>query len=282
VLDKLHDASKSLMTRLVVEFKTLSGAALGLTEIFAYSGILKRGETNMTKAILYEFSLCPFCNKVRAALELKGLQFDRIEVTPGNKKELPELPEGSKRKVPVLQAKGMTVQDSTAILAFIEAEFPGRMSFRPNDDTAHQFAEEIENWIDDQFIQALPTVIYGTWKEASMAARYVAKNSKFGAVKRMGVQLAGSIIMHQIAKRILKRHQRDDAHAWVRENVDQFSQWLGDQPYVTGSELSMADVAMHGALSSVKDFPIFAEVMHDAKIRAWYDSLSALRQENRA
>ena len=52
---------------------------------------------------LYQFTLCPFCNKVRAALDLKGVKYKMIEVNPRTKVELPELPNVAPRKVPVLR-----------------------------------------------------------------------------------------------------------------------------------------------------------------------------------
>lgn len=235
----------------------------------------------MPKTTLYQFSLCPFCNKVRAALELKGVEFDTVEVSPRNKKELPPLPEGTPKKVPVLQHGDDIIADSTHILEYIEENFPGKVSFQPTDPDEQSRAREIEEWIDDELIVSLPTVIYGTRKEASVASRIVAKSSKLGMVQKLGMQLAGSLIMHQVAKRILKKHGKTDAHGWVKDNVQQFSTWLGDKKYVTGDSISMGDVAMHGALTCLKEFPIFSEVMTDSTVSGWYQRLDAVRQENR-
>ena len=243
---------------------------------------LLRQKLPMTQTTLYEFSLCPFCNKVRAGLELKGIPFDSVEVSPRSKKELPPLPEDAPKKVPVLQVDTSTVFDSTTILDFIDETFPGAIAFRPDDEAKQQRAREIEDWVDNEFIAALPTVIYGTWGEATQAARVVARNSKFTSVQKFGVQMLGSVVMHQISKRIMKRHGRTDAHGWVRENVGQFTQWLGDNQFVTGDHLSIADVAMHGALTCVREFPIFEEIMSNAKVAAWYKRIDGLRQKNRA
>ena len=46
-----------------------------------------------TPVTLYQFTLCPFCNKVRAALDIKGVDYETVEVSPRTKVELPELPE---------------------------------------------------------------------------------------------------------------------------------------------------------------------------------------------
>ena len=236
----------------------------------------------MSEATLYQFSLCPFCNKVRAALELKGVSYDVVEVAPRDKKELPPLPEGVKKKVPVLVAKGETVVDSTAILKFIEENFSGTQSLSPKAPEAAQRAEEIEDWVDETFIQALPTVIYGTRKEAAQAASIIARESNFTGFQRFKVNVFGSAIMRQIAKRILKKHGRTDAHAWVSENVTQFAAWLEDQQFVTGDDVSLADASMHGAMTCVKDFPVFAKLTEDPKVAAWYERVSGMRAANRA
>jgi microsomal prostaglandin-E synthase 2 len=236
----------------------------------------------MTSAKLYEFSLCPFCNKVRAGLELKGIDFESVEVSPRSKVELPPLPEGTRKKVPVFQNGDDTVADSTAILNYLEDELPGKMSFRPAEPEARRRSDEIEDWVDAQFIEALPTVIYGTWGEAVRAARIIAKNSKLSGAQKFLVQLAGALVMKRISKRILERNDRSDAHAWVGENSTQFAQWLGDKPYVLGEEPCLGDVAMYGAITCVKEFPIFTEIMETTSLSAWYERLDALRETNRA
>jgi len=231
----------------------------------------------MTSVKLYEFSLCPFCNKVRAGLEIKGIPFDSVEVSPRSKVELPPLPEGTPKKVPVLQSGADTVADSTTILNYLEEHFPTGVRFHPNDADARKRSDEIEEWVDSQFIEALPTVIYGTWGEAVQAARIVAGNSKLSGGQKLLVQLAGAVVMKQISKRILKRNDRTDAHTWVRDNTAQFATWLGDKPFVLGEEPCLGDIAMHGAITCVKEFPIFAEMMQYANVAAWYQRMADLR-----
>lgn len=67
----------------------------------------------MDPVTLYQFELCPFCHKVRAGLELKGIPFRKVEVNPMTKKELPALSADVPRKVPVLQTGGDTVADDS-------------------------------------------------------------------------------------------------------------------------------------------------------------------------
>lgn len=236
----------------------------------------------MEPVTLYQFELCPFCHKVRAGLELKGIAFRKIEVNPMTKKELPELPAGAPRKVPVLQHAGDTIADSTAILAYLDEKFPGKARFTPEDEAARKLSTEIEEWVDSELTFALPTVIYGTWTEALKAAQVTARTSNFGFFQNLGVRGGGSIIMHQVAKRLLKKRGKTNAHQWVQENMDQVETWLGDQDFLTGAELSLGDVAVHGAMSCVKEFPVHTEMMRRPRILAWFQRVQALREKNRA
>ena len=236
----------------------------------------------MQEITLYQFELCPYCHKVRAGLELKGLAYRKVEVNPMSKKELPALPPSAPKKVPVLQTGGDTVADSTDILAYLEANFPGKVSFTPEDETARKLSVEIEEWVDTELTFALPTIIYGTWGEAVKAAQVTARSSNFGFVQNLGVRVGGSLIMHQVSKRLLKKRGKSDAHRWVRDDMAQVEAWLGEKEFLTGSRISLGDVAVHGAISCVKDFPVYAEIMRSPRLAAWYERVQSMRDANRA
>lgn len=227
---------------------------------------------------LYQFALCPFCNKVRAGLQLKGVPFDEVEVSPRSKVELPSLPEGAPRKVPVLEVGSTVLWDSTRILSQLDEVFPGTLRFTPADEAMRLRADTIEQWVDDQFIESLPPVLYGTWREATKASKVIAKHSRFGTGEGLAVKFGGPLIMHAVAKRILKRNGRTDAHAWVRENLDYFEQELGERDFVCGDTLTVADVAMHGALTCISPFPIFENVESRPRLHAWFERVEAMKK----
>ena len=228
---------------------------------------------------LYQFQLCPYCHKIRAALDLKGVKYTQVEVSPSNKKELPPLPEEAPKKVPVLKVEDRIVWDSTDILLEIDRLVPDGMSLNEEENAErNQKITELEDWIDDNLIRALPTVIYATWKDAFRAARLTAKESHFSWWEGIKVRVFGSIIMKLIAKRILKRHQRTDGFQWVNECMDYLETHLKDQPYLVGEQISIADAAFHGALMCVYEFPIFQEIMKRPLIQAWFDQIQNQRR----
>lgn len=226
---------------------------------------------------LYQFELCPFCHKVKAALDVKGIAYRTVEVNPMTKAELPTLPEDAPKKVPVIECDGDVVFDSTAIMNYLDEHFPEEPKLVPEQGEAKERSEQVEAWVDDEFAKALPTVIYGTWGEALKAAQVTARTSNFGLLHNIGVRAGGPLIMHQVSKRILKKRGKKDGHAWVDETLDQFESWLGDDDFITGKAVSLGDVAMHGAVSCVRDFPIFAKIMVRPKMATWFDRLQALR-----
>jgi glutathione S-transferase len=227
--------------------------------------------------VLYQFSLCPFCSKVRTGLELKGIRYSTVEVNPRTKAELPVLPEGAPRKVPVLVVGATVVHDSTAILRFLDEAFPSTVRFRPANQALAARADEIEEWVDAELIRALPTVLYGTWREAGRAAAIVARGSKLSRAQGLGVKVVGPMIMHMVAKRLLKASGRSDGHAWVNENLDQIERWLGEQPFMCGATMTIADVAIRGALACVEEFPIYASVAARPRLSGWLARMAAVR-----
>ena len=237
----------------------------------------------MTTATLYEFELCPYCQKVRAGLELKGLAYRRVQVNPMNKKELPALPATAPRKVPVLAIDGEVLWDSTDILTYLDAHFAGPSAFLPADPAARAKTEEVEAWVDDALTFALPTVIYGTWGEAVKAAQVTARTSNFGFFQNAMVRAGGSLVMHEVSKRILKKRGESDGRKWLSREMDRFEGWLGEGPFVCGAELTLGDVATHGALTCIQEFPAFGEMMRARpRLAAWYARVAAARAERRA
>ena len=226
---------------------------------------------------LYQFELCPFCHKVKATLDIKGIAYRTVEVNPMTKAELPALPADAPKKVPVIDCGGEILFESSAIMTYLDEQFSDEPRLIPADPGAKARSSEVMAWVDSTFAMALPTVIYGTWGEALKAAQVTARSSNFGFLRNIGVRAGGPLIMHQVAKRILQKNGKTDGHAWVAETLDTFEGWLRDQDYVSGDRISLGDAAMHGAISCVRAFPIFAEIMDRPRVAAWFERVQAQR-----
>jgi glutathione S-transferase len=74
---------------------------------------------------LYQFELSQYSEKVRFILDYKGLEYRRIEVTPGiGQVELFRLT--GQKQVPVLKDGSKYIADSTEIAKYLDSQYPNR------------------------------------------------------------------------------------------------------------------------------------------------------------
>ena len=73
-----------------------------------------------SEVVLYQYAPCPYCNKVRAALDFYQIPYQVVEVNPLTKKEIEFT---DYKKVPVATINGVEVRDSTEIISALQAEF---------------------------------------------------------------------------------------------------------------------------------------------------------------
>lgn len=95
---------------------------------------------------LYQFELSHYCEKVRFVLDYKGLPYRKVNVTPGlGQLDLFRL--SGQRQVPVLKDGGTVIADSTAIVAYLEQEYPDRPVI-PTDSSPQGLCLLLEEWAD--------------------------------------------------------------------------------------------------------------------------------------
>ena len=72
---------------------------------------------------LYQFQFSHYCEKVRWALDHKGIVFDTRNLLPGpHKRPAKKLAGGS--GLPILVDQGAVIQDSTAIIDYLDLTYP--------------------------------------------------------------------------------------------------------------------------------------------------------------
>ncbi len=224
------------------------------------------------KPKLYKYSACPFCNKVAALLAYKGVDYEGVEVHPLKKTEI----EFSKdyRAVPIyIDSTGKQVNDSTPIMRHIDAEFPQHKVFRNN--------ETEEKWLtwSEKLVQALPTVVYNSFSDSWDAFNYITKVGKFGWWDRQMVRLSGAFVMTLVAKKIRKRLQIEDSHAFLTQMIQEWSQEaLRGNEYCGGSELNAADIAVFGICKTVAELQAGKIFKQNAVFLNWYERVACKAQ----
>lgn len=69
---------------------------------------------------LYQYELCPYCEKVRRKLDEMGIEYEKIEVNPANK---PKEVTSTGGTVPVIDDNGMVMNESADIINYLEKTY---------------------------------------------------------------------------------------------------------------------------------------------------------------
>jgi glutathione S-transferase/RNA polymerase-associated protein len=103
-------------------------------------------------AIVYEHPLSPYAQKVKIALDEKGVAYEtRMPAAIGTGRPDPEFLKANPRgEVPVLIDDGLAVFDSTIILEYIEDKWP-EPALLPRDPEGRAHARMIEDVMDTHF-----------------------------------------------------------------------------------------------------------------------------------
>ena len=73
---------------------------------------------------LYQFAISHYCEKIRWALDYKGLNYETVNLLPGQHVKTIRKLTGEASSVPVLDHDGHVVQGSAAILDYLDQTFP--------------------------------------------------------------------------------------------------------------------------------------------------------------
>ena len=87
---------------------------------------------------LYQFAISHYCEKIRWALEYKGLNYETVNLLPGQHVKTIRKLTGQASSVPVLEHDGQVVQGSAAILDYLDQAFPEH-SLTPEVDHEHVY-----------------------------------------------------------------------------------------------------------------------------------------------
>eukprot|EP00516_Mucochytrium_quahogii_P002409 CAMPEP_0203760140 /NCGR_PEP_ID=MMETSP0098-20131031/13504_1 /ASSEMBLY_ACC=CAM_ASM_000208 /TAXON_ID=96639 /ORGANISM=" , Strain NY0313808BC1" /LENGTH=264 /DNA_ID=CAMNT_0050653597 /DNA_START=122 /DNA_END=916 /DNA_ORIENTATION=+ len=190
---------------------------------------------------LYQYDVCPFCNKVQAFLEYHNVPYEKIEVNPLTKEQIKF---SDYKMVPFAVINGEQVNGSSNIIETLLQQ-----------DTPSESEKEWCQWVDDHLVHILPPNIYRTPGEALQSFDYITANSNFTWFQSVSIRYAGAAVMYMIAKRSKKKYNLSDDPR--QDLYDAISTWTekglnGNTFHSGGSEPDTADLAVFGVLRSIE------------------------------
>lgn len=195
------------------------------------------------KPTLWQIDISHYSEKVRWALEHKGIDHRRRSALPGTHIPIAlVLTRGAQPTLPVLQLDGETIGDSTAIIAALEARYPDPPLY-PSDPEDRARALELEDWFDENLgphARLLP--FYELTQEPDLFAEVAAESVPGPLGKAKPVVGA-----YARAYTSLRWGASDeDAAVKARDGIvaalDRVEAELGEGDYLVGESFTVADL----------------------------------------
>jgi len=287
-------------TRLVLGTSPSFGSPLRITPTKQQQKFSSTTTTTTTAEIevpsvtLYQYKICPFCNKAKALLSYAGLKYETVEVNPLTKAELKQLP-GDYRKVPIAKINDEQINGSDEIMQSLlqnkfvthklEEKWSSSSETKASDTmTIERFTSkgETNKWTtfaNDDLAPIVYPNICRSLTESHAAFGYVDNVASFSASQRFWIRNVGALAMYFAASKIkAKRNITDEREAlhnalsrWEEEGLHS-----GTHKFSSGlSHPSMGDIAMFGTLISVQGLEthVDAVVNRGGVIHGWYERM---------
>jgi glutathione S-transferase len=193
---------------------------------------------------LHQFRHSAFCEKVRLVLAVKRLPYTVVEVTPGLG-QLALFRLSGQRQVPVLVDGPEVIADSSAIALYLEANHPSP-ALLPADPGERARVLLLEDWADTALAAGCRLALVHAAATDPVLRSALLPDSTPGPLRQLVSNLPSEVMgsVGDAFDSMLGAGERQRLLA----NLEQLAVLADAQPYLVGSRLSMADVAVAAQL----------------------------------
>lgn len=215
---------------------------------------------------LYQLHWSHYVEKVRWALDFKGVEWRAVDVDPFSKREMRNLPCRS-TLVPTIhdQATGATLGESSSIIEYLEQTYPTPPLFSGNSAEVRRWML----WLDSTLGLAARRLAYTQMAlehPAYLSSLFI-PNIPAGTLK---ARIAGKIVAGVLTRRFRFRHNRTDR---VFEELEQClmltAERLSSREYLVGDCFTAADLTLAALMRPVVLVPYFADQPRLQLLFAW-------------
>lgn len=222
----------------------------------------------MPEIVLYQYEVCPFCNKVRAYLDYHGIKYSVVEVDPLRKTELKVLDDKEYRKVPIAVVDGEQVNGSGAVIDKVGAMI--------GDEGASAMERRWVQWLDDTLIHLIAPNIYRTIGESLQTFQYITENAKFSAWQKGTIRYSGAAAMYMVGRKMKRKYGIADERQAFVDALEEWTNAIEEQggKFLGGSKPGMADLSVYGVLKAIQAFDTFTELrQRNVRFGEWFDRM---------
>lgn len=196
---------------------------------------------------LYQFRISHYSEKVRWALDYKGIHYQPISLLPGqHRNTIMKLTRGASSSVPVLDHDGEIIQGSSDILDYLEQNFPDN-PLTPEDAQQKQEVLAWEKKLDELAGPAIRTWVYHYFlQRPKVVVPMLAAGTPF--YNRMLLSLTFSRV-DEIMREWMKINQKtaDAAQQTLEQLLTELAAIYQQQAFLVGDQFTRADLTA-GAL----------------------------------
>ncbi|EER05879.1 conserved hypothetical protein [Perkinsus marinus ATCC 50983] len=238
---------------------------------FSSSRLCAAGVSKLPEVNIYQYEICPYCNKVKAFLDWQQVPYKTMDVNPLTKGEI----RFSKdyRKVPIAFIDGVQVNDSAEIIKKL-VEVLGRENV-----TKQMQDAEISKWVDwtdNKLAVLLFPNLTRTFGESFEAFGYIMNIPHMWLPMKMVNRLLGGWAMWMANDKIRKKYDIDDEREDLLKCIDEWTLDLAARggKFHGGPSPDLADVAVYGCIRSLEGFTTHHWLLRNhTDLLAWYNRM---------
>jgi glutathione S-transferase len=201
---------------------------------------------------LYQFELSQYSEKVRLILDYKGLEYKKIEVTPGmGQLELFRL--SGSRQVPVLKDGDLYISDSTEIAFYLERKYPENPII-PDDPVLKGLCLLIEEWADESIGLKGRKAFIGALNQNQNFRTSILPQNTPDFLKNIVSSIPPELLDILGTGVGFGPDAIKDAKQGLKQDLEALSLILENRPYLVTDRPTLADLAVAG-LSVLLKFP---------------------------
>jgi glutathione S-transferase len=220
----------------------------------------------MTKVVLHQWDISPYCRKVRKVLRFKGIPYQSVDYNGIRAPQAARL--ASSGKLPVLDWDGNRIADSSMICEFLDQQVPNPPLY-PADRRDAALARLLEDWADESLY----------YFEMHFRAAYPDAAAKATELLCAGRPAWERHVVGPIFRRSLRR--RLNAHGfggwnnaqiegWFFARLDDVDVWLDGRQWLVGETQSIADLAVSAQLEEMlSTSTVAASMLERPSVAAW-------------
>ena len=224
----------------------------------------------MSKIVLHQWEISPFCQKVSRMLRFKGLDFETINYNGILGAKVPTLTKVG--KVPVLDINGKRIQDSTRIARYLDEAYPDLAKLYPVHPLEKVYAELWEDWADELLYFYEIHFRINDAKALAAAVKIASEGRPVHEAVIMKPLLKAGLNM-QLKMQGLGRMSKESIEQEFKLHLDRIALVLEQNNWLVGHQQSIADIAVGSQLLEIirTNDKFGAEILSHSSIANWIE-----------